>query len=246
MRKQRGIGLVELMVSVLLTSILVILATQQYLVSKRQYFHVHTLLEQDFELQLINDLLRDSVRRAGFTPCLSINSLPLVDQRNSKTKLSAIEINEKHDQLKIRRMSEYFTTVIKILSQDVLLVNSELQFNPQQVLLIVDCYHGEILPIASVRKTTHGTLIKLTRGLSFNYSSPIYLGEWIEESFFIQTNRQGNRALYYRRLHAEELTDRVNTLWVNLETHQSHTWVKLIWGLEQTKPLQIVTEVRAG
>ncbi|WP_347251650.1 prepilin-type N-terminal cleavage/methylation domain-containing protein, partial [Legionella sp.] len=112
MRKQRGIGLVELMVSVLLTSILVILATQQYLVSKRQYFHVHTLLEQDFELQLINDLLRDSVRRAGFTPCLSINSLHLVDQRNSKTKLSAIEINEKHDQLKIRRMSEYFTTVI--------------------------------------------------------------------------------------------------------------------------------------
>jgi len=246
MTKQLGISLVELMISVLLSSFLVILATQQYLICKRQSFHVHALLEQDFELQLVNDLLRDSVRRAGFTPCLNVNSLNILDQRNGRIGIDAIETNKKHDRLQIRRMNEDFTEVIKPLSQNLLLAKSDLHFEPQQVILIADCYHGEIQQIDYARKTNNGTILKLNHHLAFNYSEPIYLGEWIEESFFVQTNRQGKRALYYRQKHAEELTERIDKISIELTTHQSKTLVNVAWGMDQSETLQISTRVRLG
>lgn len=246
MQKQKGVGLVELMISGLLASLLIAMVAQQYLISKQQYSHLHGLLEQDLELQLINDLLRNSVRKAGFTPCLGLSSLKSFDQRNGRTNLAAIEsMVSKPSSLQLNRMSEYFTQA-KLVSQNQLLLHSDLQLEPQQVLLIADCYHAEVQQVLSAKKTNKGTILTLLHNRVFDYVEPIYLGEWIEEAFFVQKNQQGVSALFYHQKQNEELSTLIKNMSVEVKHYQAKTFVGVIWELEKSKTVELETEVRAG
>lgn len=245
MTKQQGVSLVELLISALLASLLVTLVLQQYLVSKRQYLHLHARLEQDIELQLINDLLRDSVRRAGFTPCRGINSLQSRDRRNGKTALTAITVG-KQNSLTINRMSEQFTTAKSLLNSKQLLLRSNAQFETHQVILIADCYHAEVMQVLHAKKTPAGTILTLRNNLAFDYSEPIYVGEWVEETFFIQKNQKGKSALFYQLKRAEELSDRIGKMAVELKSYGSNALVAVSWGLTNSQTVEIETEVRAG
>lgn len=246
MQKQKGVGLVELMISGLLASLLIAVLAQQYLSSKRQYSHLQTLLEQDLELQMINDLLRNSVRRAGFTPCAGLSSLKSFDQRNGRTGLAAIDSKvSKGNSLQLNRMSEYFTQA-KLIGQNQLLLHSDLQFEAQQALLIADCYHAEVQRVLSVKKTNKGTILTLFHNRVFEYVEPIYLGEWIEEDFSIQKNQQGGSALFYHQKKNEELSSQIKSMSVELKNYQAKTFVDVSWRLEKSKTVTLKTEVRAG
>jgi hypothetical protein len=245
MQKQKGVGLVELMISGLLASLLIAVLVQQYLSVKQQYSHLQGLLEQDLELQMINDLLRNSVRRAGFTPCAGLSSLKSFDLRNGRTGLAAIGRKaSKANSLELNRMSEYFT-LAKFIGQNQLWLASDLQFEAQQVLLIADCYHAEVQQVLSAKKTSKGTILTLSHNRVFDYVDPIYLGEWIEESFFIQKDQQGVSALFYHQKQNEELSKHIKSMSVELKNYQAKTFVKLIWGLEKAKTVTLETEVRA-
>lgn len=245
MQKQKGVGLVEIMISGLLASLLIAVLVQQYLSAKQQYSHLQNLLEQDLELQMINDLLRNSVRRAGFTPCAGLSSLKSFDQRNGRTGLAAIKSKaSKVNSLELNRMSEYFTHA-KFIGQNQLWLSPDLQFEAQQALLIADCYHAEVQQVLSVKKTSKGTILTLSHNRVFDYVEPIYLGEWIEESFFIQKNQQGVSTLFYHQKQNEELSKQIKGMSVELKNYRAKTFVKLIWRLEKEKTVTLETEVRA-
>jgi Tfp pilus assembly protein PilW len=55
---------------------------QFYLTSKQHYLQTEKVLEAGFEVQWVMDLLSDSIRRAGFTPCLGLDHLTVVDHRH--------------------------------------------------------------------------------------------------------------------------------------------------------------------
>lgn len=247
MRKQEGLSLVEILISLFLASLLMAVVMQQYLASKRQYMHVQTLLEQAFELHLVTDLIRDSLRRGGFTPCMGINSLTTLDGRNGETQLRAIKVKEgEEDDLYINRMSEHFMTVALQISPSKFLLRSKESLERVQTVLVADCYHAEVQQVSRIQKTTAGVLLQLSKPLAFNYTAPIYVGEWIEEAFYIQKNRQGHAALFYQLKHAEELSSSINKMSIDLKSNQGKTLVQVKLGLEQAKPLLIETEVRAG
>jgi type II secretory pathway pseudopilin PulG len=246
MTRQQGISLLELLISSFLASLLLAVVMQHYLASKRQSMHVQALLEQAFELQLLNDLIRDSLRRGGFTPCIGINFLQSIDRRSGKANLRAIETKAgKHQALRINRMSEHFTRITAQLGPSQILVTAINPYKAKQTILIADCYHAEVQQILRAQKTNAGIILTLEQPLAFNYIAPVYLGEWIEEEFFVQKDSQGHFALFYQLDHAEELSALVNKMIVNLTSSQGKTLVQIIWGLEKSQSMLIETEVRA-
>lgn len=248
MRGQQGISLTEIMVSLFLTSLFITASMQHYLNSKQYYMQTQILLEHALELQLVDDLIRDSVRRAGFTPCIGINSLKTLDRRYvDKTPLTAITVNAgKRHALHINRMSEYFNTVLKIISPNKILVTADKHNLREQTILIADCYHAEVQKILSTQQANGQMIVNLASPLVFNYVAPIYWGEWVEEAFFIQANTQGNLALFYRRNHAEELTPIVNSMSANLKSNQEKWLLQLTLGLDNAQSIVIETRVRAA
>jgi hypothetical protein len=245
MFRQRGISLVELMISLFLSSLLMSALMQHYLCIKEQYNHTQQVLEQRLELQIISELIRDSTRAAGFAPCLGVNRLKTKDRRDDSSSLAAITLDEKSQALKLARMSENFVVLLKELSATRLLLDGKHVFDARYPILIADCFHAEVHNIAHSEKTRQGVLITLKKPLSFQYSAPVYLGEWIEERFLIEKNKQGKSALFYHTSQREELTAHVNYFSARLIPHQSSSLLQVTLGVANDEPILLETKVRA-
>ncbi|MGQ3888217.1 PilW family protein [Legionella sp. CNM-1927-20] len=242
MIKQRGISLLELMISVFLFCLLIEILTQTYLNSKRQYLTAQKKLDNALDIQLISQLIRASIRSAGFTPCLNSDYLIMRDGRKSSNlQLSSIQI--KDNSLIIRRMSDDFFTVKRQFDSQHLLITDNKILTKGEVVLIADCVHGEIHELSSVEYTSSGLLVGLKKPLSFHYLSPMYLGSWLEEQFFTKIDKYGVRNLFYKLKHAEQLTSMVNRFSAKMLKKEGYRFIEVILGIGD-KTIDLHTRVR--
>ncbi|ASQ46562.1 PilW family protein [Legionella clemsonensis] len=217
MSKYSGLSLIEMMLSLFLATVLIALLTGQYLIVKQHYYRLQDLLDYALELDWIEDLIRNSVHGAGFTPCVGLNWLKTLDGRTGK-KLAVIEVKQSGS-LATYRMSEQFDSVLRYDTNSVVITGNHL-YKKNQTVLIADCFHAEVRTIATIQRRKSEKIITLKTPIIFDYVEPIYLGEWIEEHFFIQKNSAGKEALYYQRGRAEELTPIVKNLSATLHSGQ--------------------------
>jgi hypothetical protein len=248
MRRHQGIGLTELLIALLISSILMTGLISHYITTKKQYERIQTDVEQRIDLQLVSDLIRDSTRRAGFTPCLSIDHLVTLDQRDRSKKLVAIEISSNEQAwLKINRMKEYFDTVLQIISPFQLVATKLQPLHRGQSVLIADCYHAEVQTIKQVKLSSEGQRLIFLKPLAFAYHEPVYLGEWLEETFSIRLGYDAKKSLFYKyqRQHSEELTSVVHQLSSTLTIEQGISSLRIMLGLDKARLLELETLVRA-
>ena len=248
MSHQEGLGLPELFIALLLSSIIMTGLMHHYLSAKKQYGDIQKKLERSIDLQLVTDLMRDSIRRAGFTPCLSIERLVTRDQRSEFKRLAAFEISSdsKKPWLRVNRMNEHFDTVLQVMSPTQILATKVQLLYQDQSILIADCYHAEVQKISKIERTSKGQVLTLTKPLAFQYHPPIYIGEWLEETYFIRRGHNGENALFYHYQHTEELTIAVHELLARLIKHKEHTLLQVILSIpKEDSAIKIETTVRA-
>ncbi|RUR04272.1 PilW family protein [Legionella sp. km772] len=235
MKKQSGLSLSELMIGLFLASLLSTILIQTYLLNKKNYFSLHQALSDNFEIQWAQDLLAHSIRRAGFTPCLNIEELTLVDRRTNKTELSGQNIEINKQDIQINRMDEHFSILTSFLSLQEILVSSSLSLRVGQSLIIADCQRGEVHRIKEKKKLPQGTRLTLTKPIFFTYPALPYVGQWIEERWFIKKNQEGVKAFYYQHLHSEELTPLIHSMKIKDQKRQGRKQIDIIWGLDRKK-----------
>ena len=232
-RRSHGFGLPETMISLFLASLIMAALMHQYISTKRHYAHLQKVLEDDTELQLATEFIRDRIRQAGFTPCLSLHYL---------TDIKAIQIDaQPKPSLRIHRMSSYFNQILDVPNPTQLLLTRESLLYAEKPILIADCYHAEIQTVSDVSQTVSGQLVTLSKPLAFSYKTPIYAGEWLDELFFISSKG----GLFYQENHAEELTPLVKTMTLKLDSNPERTFVSVSFGLKNSHTLDFQTRVRA-
>lgn len=219
MNKQRGISLIELLISLSLASFILLLLIQQYVWVKQNYQRMQNEWNEMNDLQAIVDLMRDRVQHAGFTPCANVEQLKTIDPRDGHA-LFAIATQD--DRLLINYMSESFALVFALWN------NQQLVIAPSQALaeqlrerpiIIADCYHAEIDSVAMITSMRDGILITLRHPLRFNYHSPIYVGEWVQSSFFMRKTSQNERSLFYQHDRADALSSIIKNFVVQLQSY---------------------------
>jgi type II secretory pathway component PulJ len=247
MTHQKGLGLPELLIALMLSSFIMTGLMHHYLSAKKQYTDIQKKLERSIDLQLVTDLMRDSIRRAGFTPCLSINHLITLDQRSEPKHLVAVELgSDTTPWLRISRMNEHFDTVLKITSQTRLSTTNTHLLHHDQSILITDCYHAEVQKVGEATHTIGNQNITFIKPLAFAYHEPIFVGEWLEETYSIRIGSDGKKALFYQHQHAEELTTAVHTMAARLNSNQRSMLLQIILGLDKEHALELETMVRAS
>lgn len=233
-----GISLIELVISLSLSSCIMLMLLRHYL----QITQHTKILNQEIvaleEEEWVTNLIRDRVKKAGFTPCLNIRHLESLDQRNGRMHLMPWIMEDNAERFTLQRMSSNFALVHTILAPKTLKVSLSYQFNPNYPILIADCMHAEVVNLSSVIKTKDFQLLTLTNSLAFSYQAPVYIGEWIEESFFI---KKGS-GLFYNYHHTDELTSMVKTMNFMLE---SNKLLHITLGFEKQRTLKISTMMRA-
>ena len=247
MNNQSGMSITEVLISLFIASIIMTTLTQLYLSNKRQYSEAQKVLAASFDLQWVSDLLSDSIRRAGFTPCLGIDQLESIDRRDYKRTLQGLKMEQAPRQLiQINRMSEYFTQVNNIQGPTRLIVSNRIIFKELHPVLIADCDHAEVQEILSVDKIARGYLLTLAKPLVYSYPTKAYIGEWFEEQWFIKPNAKKENTLHYKLFQTEELTSLVHSLQIKKKLIHDKTLVEIIMGLGKDKTHQLMVAVRGS
>jgi hypothetical protein len=211
--KQFGWGLSELLISLFLSSLISTLLIQTYIMSKHQFLVLHDSLEEHFDVQWVQDLLADNIRKAGFTPCLNIDQLEVMNRRAIPINTLSLKMETKPQQsLQVSRMSDQFSELIAVCTPHQILISSEIVLREHHSILIADCQHAEVHEVARVKKIPEGLLLTLTKPVFFTYPSVTYVGRWLEERWYIEKNNKGVVALYYKQTHSEELTPLIHVM----------------------------------
>lgn len=235
MTNQQGLGLVEIMISLLLASVIMTALLTHYTALKQHYYHLQTNLDEAMELQLASDVMRDSIRQAGFTPCLNINQLTTLDHRDGRENIKAIEVLSG---LRINRMNSNFNVILGMSNRSQLRATRDTMLHATQFILISDCYHAEVLQIMHVNQMKSEQIVTLEDSLTYTYQPPIYIGEWVHERFFVRAKA----GLLYQRDHTDELTPLVKTMVTTLR----NKLVEVEFGLNDGRHLTLYTHVRTS
>ncbi|KTD21834.1 PulJ/GspJ family protein [Legionella londiniensis] len=238
----RGFGLPEILISLFLSSFILLALVNQYLGIKKEHQQIEAWLGQNTEVQLLIDLMRDSVRRAGFTPCLTIPHLLTSDVQGKPLFSLAIK-HKPATMLIINRMHEEFDEISAISDSNQVRTKTRI-LKAGQTILIADCYHAETSVVKSIKAIGNGQIVDLMNPLIFNYQQPAYIGEWLEEKYFIRKVKNQN-ALYYGRNRFDELAPFVDDLAVQLLRKKDNILVRIILDLNHGKNIQFDTKLRA-
>ena len=243
-RAQNGAGLPEIMVSLFIASLIMTALIQHYISTKQHYIHLQSTLDDATELQLSIDYLRNSIHQAGFTPCLSINQLLTFDNRDGQEPLAAMYLRPGGPPLlQINRMSAYFDTIISLTSATEILASRTKLLRPEHPIVIADCQHAEVHTIREISHTETTQFITLKNPLAFQYEEPIYIGEWVEEQFFVRKQRG---LFYHHHHHTDELTTQVKSMLPTVQDTPVGLLVQVVLGVDHEHIIQIDTRVRAG
>ena len=242
--KHGGFGLVELMLGLLLGTCLLSLMLRHYLTIKQHSLDTAKVLAQAYDRQFITELVTTSIAQAGFTPCGPIRWLTGRD--SSKTEsLEAVRLNVGNKKaLQISRMSEDFSVIVDTLSTHELLVEADAGLKSQEQVLVADCFHAEINTIQSIKREGLVLRVSLKNPLHYVYTAPVYIGEWLQERFFVEKNKKGATALYYQVIHPEELSDQIKDFSAQLARLGDKQLVSIDFVLEQGKTWHMETAVR--
>jgi hypothetical protein len=235
MKKQQGISLSEVLVSLFLTSIIMTALVQFYMGCKGQYNETEKVLALQFDLQWVSDLLSDSVRRAGFTPCLSLDRLKIYPQT-----IPALQIGNQF--IQVHRMEEHFAQIIRVQSPTQIRVESSLLVHENRPVLIADCMHAELNELSSIQQQTEGLLLTLKKPLIFSYNQSAYVGEYLEERWFVKKNKKGEHTLHFQSIQKEELTPLIHSL----HAQKNGSFLEINLGLDKEKNYKIFVAVRGS
>jgi hypothetical protein len=245
MRKQTGVSLSEVLISLFLSSLIITILMQFYLSSKHQYSEAQEILATSFDVRWVRDLMSDSIRRAGFTPCLGIDQLTVEDRRYNGAAIHALSVKNQPQQLiQINRMNEHFAKVLAIQSSTQIVASQTVVFNEKRPLLIADCEHAEVHQIFSIQPYADRVLVTLDKPLQFTYTSSTYIGEFLEERWFIKKNSEGKETLHYQLTQTEEITPLIHSLKIHIQNLHEKTFIEVIMGLAEGKTQKLLVAVR--
>lgn len=237
MMRQRGISLIELMISLCLSSLMLTALLQHYLLIRQHCARAQSLLEKQNDMQLAAQLLQNTIRHAGFTPCARVDRLENRDTRNDRS-LTGLSVGT-DSSIHLFAMDARFSSVTES-SAGTFETDSDNPYVKGDTVLLADCFHAEVQRIHSVYKNGRRSVVTLQNPLAFQYLPPTYLGVWHEEHFFIKKNSQDRAAMFYQSGHAEEITDTIT----QLRAHLSDDRVEVTLGLRTGESVTLQTRLR--
>lgn len=238
-----GVGLIELMVVLCLSSFLTLILLNQMLVTKKEEMKTSDVLAKAYDLNFISELMKNNIRQAGYTPCAAIDQLH--HPKHVGTTLTGIVFDTKQqDALTIHHMAQPIRLVDSIISRSEIAVRGRPAFSPADVLMVADCFHAQVVRLRSIKTDGHDTWLHLGTHLSFSYTSPVYIGLWKTQRFFMNKNVKGVWRLYIQQKRPEALSEWVEDMRVSQEIHQGEKIIHITFQLPHAESWTMQARVR--
>ncbi|MGV3740034.1 MAG: PulJ/GspJ family protein [Gammaproteobacteria bacterium] len=231
--KEQGVSILECLIGMTIALTILTVFMQQYVQIKQQTELSRQNMQQFSRMQIVLQILENSGHQAGFTPCGPLAQLQTFDHRNGQI-LRALNLEKVESfKLTLQRMVHFIPVLNHSESNSFTLLD---QWRPRvhTPLIISDCQHAEVLDGYQIRFNT----IQFFQNLKFKYHQPIYLGEWLAESFWTKTNLSGKPALFYQMHHqAEELWTDAPKMQAYVENKQPYPLLHINLDVATDRPI---------
>lgn len=205
-QSQLGISLIEVMISLLVSTCMLSFLIELYLTSQQSYQLQVKIKQKQDSAQLAIAILKDEIRQAGYIGCPRLsNDFPLQSFNDyAVTEENKIVGNEM--QIVVRHANRLHVQ-LENLSNDhtQLKTTKEVHFSQNDLLLISDCTHGEIF-LAKDIKVNSAQWITSDKPLVYSYHESAEVSRFEMNTFYVSKNK-----LYLKDIH-----QRVSELMANL------------------------------
>ncbi|PJD91412.1 MAG: hypothetical protein CK424_07260 [Legionella sp.] len=221
---QRGFSLIECMIGLALSLSMMTLLMQEYMQISQLFHRTVVAVDHGARLQFVLNMIRHKGHQAGFTPCLPLYQLVSLDHRTGRA-LSTLTFDDRNpSKISMYRMQSTYVLVDAIEKQYRVYTSEKLSVHPQSPVIIADCHHAEVHTRYHLIPSHSHTVIEFSKDLAFHYREPIYVGEWVEESFGLNPKRQSQSGLFYQyHHHTDELMPEVTHLHWQLQRYQGQS-----------------------
>jgi Tfp pilus assembly major pilin PilA len=196
--KQRGMMLLEVLITAAIASLLAASLTTIYLAVEQTYQRQHALQLQQAVARHVTELLTDEVHAAGYIGCARLTpEFPVQPfMRHTLTVQNALVVDDKT--ITVRYQSYPGASLVanmRSLSQ--LKADMTVIYHPGQLLLISDCSHAEIFEAAYIIIKNDVQLITTLQPLHYLYLQYAEIGAMTTHHYHLARSRhqQGKRRM---------------------------------------------------
>lgn len=231
-QREQGFGLLECLIGTMLALTMLSILLQQYVQIKFQTELARQAMQTESRVDRVLELLKNSGHQAGFTPCLPIGDLQSFDHRNGRN-LQAIRIDKLGNSKLILQRMTHFIPALAHRQANHFTLNASWKSKSHNPVIIADCQHAEVLDQYQIKAQS----IQFFHTLKYIYHPPIYIGEWLSESFWVKPNLNGQPALFYQaHQQAEELSSDIQILQSVMVTKRQKHFLQIWIGKKQVIP----------
>lgn len=208
--RYQGTTLIELMISLIIVSILVIGFSQIYLKIKASYRFQQAILEAQDNGRFAAHLFREQIRGAGFIGCLKfsesmdLNFFPLRIYKagsttwypNLPTQLQT-KVRLATDVIQIQGVGPNLASLTRAMENNYeLVVSKEQSFQVGDIVIVADCLHAYLFTIAAVTDRKDSQMLTSRSALKFRYDQFATIGKLKRDTYYIRkaswTNQSGD------------------------------------------------------
>ena len=201
-----GLTLLEVMLALFFSLFLTAILTHLFLRQHKNYLQQQEYLMVAASAHKVLTLLQDEIRMAGQVGCAKLTEDFVVWPYHefSLTLKNRLVITE--NDLRVRYQSFPAAYVKHKNGRNSLISMSDVHFQKDQLLIVSDCAHAEIIQAKSVRLSGDSQIITTTEPLRFDYQAGAEIGHMVARHYFVA-----------RDLLREEQGGRRNTVQHNIQ-----------------------------
>lgn len=210
-KKNSGITLIELMISIMLSVSLLSLLLEIYVSYQRNYMLQKNLSIIQHNAKTITDLFRSEIHKAGNIGCAQLAA----DFPMTQYPPYLLSANDKLVAGKSELTVKYMAFPGVVLLDDMrnlstLRVNMSIRYHAGDVMIVSSCFRAEIFVIDDVYIEKGMQIIKATHSLHHLYEQNAEVGLLEVNKFFIAKSRHGGKLM--RSLYFEDIKHRKTEL----------------------------------
>lgn len=188
-RNQRGLTLIELLISIVIASFLLIILVQIYFETKNAQVLQAAITDVEFNASRTISILSSELKRAGHIGCAHLSQdFPL----NSNNFISANNIIVgKDNEIQIRYV-DLPGVILKQISAGTLVASHEKEFKENDILMISDCHKAEVFTVKAVQATDSLQNITPNEPLKNVYDENAEIGRVVNNRYYLDNTDAGH------------------------------------------------------
>lgn len=225
--KRCGFSIIECMVVIVITSLIFVYFSSNYISIKKYYNKIHKDIDNELEVNYLFQALKKSIMFAGCSSCFNLNRIKTFDARNNMS-LKAFSINTGNEpRIKIQRIDNDVFKFRQITLNSILVSVNQFNFDLSKPVILFNCEVAEVQFIKKIEKNCGDYKLFFNNSLNFQYKESGFIAYFVEEEFYNQII-DSNQTLMYRHLkHKEQLSQ---DIFLKKVTVGENGLVKIIWS----------------